>query len=128
MTMNPQPPSPTVGILYELAITRREQDWSGQNHPDGTGTDWRIFGRSADEWLTVVRAVLDRSTKWQVAGSLDEGLREVPPTGPTWLLIALEEAFEAFVEADPAKLRAELVQLGAVTVAWIEAIDRRTTG
>ncbi len=114
-------------ILDELAAERTRQDtkWGEQNHSDGTGTDWRIFGRSADEWLAIVRAALDQSTKRQIAVDLYGGLRELPATGPTWLLIALEEAFEAFVETDPAKLRAELVQLGAVVVAWIEAIDRR---
>ncbi|MFI1165600.1 hypothetical protein ACH4UM_18790 [Streptomyces sp. NPDC020801] len=37
-----------------------------------------------------------------------------------------EEALEALAEDDPGKLRAELVQVAAVAVAWIEAIDRRT--
>jgi hypothetical protein len=39
--------------------------------------------------------------------------------------IALEEVFEALVETDPAKLRDELLQVAAVAVAWVEAIDRR---
>lgn len=44
----------------------------------------------------------------------------------TWRHILAEEFFEALAETDPAKLRAELVQVGAVAAKWAEAIDRRT--
>jgi hypothetical protein len=37
----------------------------------------------------------------------------------------MEEVREAMAESDPAKLRVELVQVAAVSVAWIEALDRR---
>lgn len=48
---------------------------------------------------------------------------------PSWALILLEEVSEA-VEAigDVTALRAELVQVGAVACAWVEAIDRRQGG
>jgi hypothetical protein len=36
-----------------------------------------------------------------------------------------EEVWEAFAESDPAKLRAELVQVAAVAFRWIEALDAR---
>lgn len=36
-----------------------------------------------------------------------------------------EEAAEVLAESDPKKLRAELVQLGACCVKWIEVLDRR---
>lgn len=45
--------------------------------------------------------------------------------GLTWRHILAEEMFEALAESDPAKLRAELVQVAAVAVQWVEAIDRR---
>jgi hypothetical protein len=45
----------------------------------------------------------------------------------TWLDIVKEEVFEAFAETDPAKLRAELVQVGAMAVRWIEDLDRAGT-
>ena len=32
---------------------------------------------------------------------------------------------KALAEVEPAKLREELIQVAAVAVAWIEAIDRR---
>lgn len=44
----------------------------------------------------------------------------------TWRHILLEEFYEALAEEDPAKCRAELVQLAAVCVRTIEDIDRGT--
>jgi hypothetical protein len=43
----------------------------------------------------------------------------------TWRDILHEEVCEAFAETDPEALRAELVQVAAVAVKWVEAIDRR---
>lgn len=43
----------------------------------------------------------------------------------SFALILLEEVAEAMAEADSDKLRAELVQVAAVAVKWIEALDRR---
>ena len=45
---------------------------------------------------------------------------------PTFALALREELYEALAEADPTPLRAELVQVGAVVVRWIRAIDRAT--
>ena len=45
----------------------------------------------------------------------------------TWWHVLREEVYEAFAESDPAKLRAELVQVGAMAVRWIEDIDREAT-
>ena len=42
----------------------------------------------------------------------------------TWRHILVEEVDEAIAEADPVRLRAELVQVAAVAVAWVEATDR----
>lgn len=43
-----------------------------------------------------------------------------------WRLILEERVAEAFAEPDPEKLEAELVQVAAVCVAWIEGLRRRT--
>ncbi len=43
----------------------------------------------------------------------------------TWAHILTEEFYEAMAEEDQARLRAELIQVAAVAVAWIEQIDRR---
>lgn len=43
----------------------------------------------------------------------------------TWRDVLAEEWCEALAETDPGLLRAELVQVAAVAVAWVEALDRR---
>ncbi|EGJ77721.1 putative NUDIX hydrolase [Streptomyces sp. Tu6071] len=99
---------PTSGrVLGEIAAERAAQDarWGEQAHPDGTGGP-------------VMRA---RATEARAACQYlaDNG-------GPDWRSILLEEVYEALAEEEPARLRAELVQVAAVATAWIEAIDRRT--
>lgn len=93
-------------VLDEIRVERENQDakWGEQNHPDGTGGHGRL--RDADQ--------ARRECKRQFA----EG-------SGTWLDILDEEVAEAYAEDDPAKLRAELIQVAAVAVAWVEAIDRR---
>lgn len=45
----------------------------------------------------------------------------------TWALLVNEECHEVLAEADPVALRAELVQLAALAVRWIEDLDRTVT-
>ncbi|MGQ5576047.1 hypothetical protein [Streptomyces sp. ECR3.8] len=45
----------------------------------------------------------------------------------TWCHVLFEETREALAESDPAKLRAELIQVAAVCAAWIHDIDSRPT-
>ena len=93
-------------ILPEIAAERARQDakWGEQNHPDGT---WMLGDLG--------RANRARRECYNAAkrGTL------------TYRHILDEEVQEAFAEYDPATLRAKLVQVAAVAVAWIECIDRR---
>lgn len=41
----------------------------------------------------------------------------------TWRDILSEEVFEAYAESDPEKLRAELIQVAAVAVKMVDALD-----
>lgn len=41
----------------------------------------------------------------------------------TWANILREEFWEALSERDRTKLREELIQVGAVVVAWVECLD-----
>lgn len=93
-------------IFDDIAVERMRQDekWGPQHHHDGTSA--RVFGQLADAY----RDDCDR------AASTDR---------LTWRHILLEEVFEALGEQDQAKLRAELVQVSAVVVAWVEDIDSR---
>lgn len=87
---------------------RREREaqmdkWGEQNHQDGISD------------LTISSAV-----------DLASAYRELNDHGSgTWQTILLEEVYEAMSEKDPAKLRTELIQVAAVAMTWVEAIDRR---
>jgi hypothetical protein len=100
--------TPTSLVLAQIADERDRQNakWGEQNHPDGTDQ----LGATGHERARLVKRLVDESAK---LGRL------------TWALILAEEVAEAECESDPVKLREELIQVAAVTVAWIEAIDRR---
>lgn len=95
----------TPAVLCEVAAERERQDrkWGEQNHPDGTAA---VFALDRDMWTELVE---DNAAYGQ----------------SEWAPILMEEVAEALAEVDPAKLRRELVQVAAVAVSWIEAIDRR---
>ena len=96
----------TSKVIHEVYAERvaQEAKWGEQNHPDGTSWDDWAFQRDYAR------------TECDTAHQAGEG---------TWRHILLEEVLEAFAEDDPDKLRAELIQVAAVAVAWVEAIDRR---
>lgn len=117
--------SATTDVLAEVYAERASQNakWGEQNHADldmilmkrqGGCTPQRMaehYGIPSD---TRARSQCDR------AFDLGQG---------TWAHILIEEVAEAIgTNGDRVALRAELVQVAAVAVAWIEAIDRRRTG
>lgn len=95
----------TNAVLLELGAERARQDlkWGEQNHPNGTGA--AVFAAMATE----AKRLCDEAAK----------KKEL-----TWHLILNEEFMEAMAEGEPRDLRAELIQVAAVAVGWIEAIDR----
>jgi hypothetical protein len=95
-----------VSVFDEVTAERRRQDdkWGEQNHPDGTG------GRGRRSSASLAKLACEAA---------------VEAKRLTWRHVLVEEVAEVFAENDQAKLRAELVQVAAVAVAWIEAIDRR---
>lgn len=107
--MDDYPTTPaTARAIIDVAEERFRQDakWGQQNHPDGTGTP-------GDEYQALrARAVCES------AFAAGDG---------TWRHILTEEFREAMAEDNVANLREELVQLAAVAVAWVEAIDRRAS-
>ncbi len=91
-----------IGDILRERKKNRER-WGVQDYPDGT--------REQYEYLAI---------------EAREDCQEATEHGHvTWSDVLREEVFEAFAETDSIKLRAELVQVAAVCVAWIEAIDRR---
>jgi hypothetical protein len=107
---------PTDRVLLEVLGERGKQDrkWGEQNHPDGTGPRVPFAG----QLCYMEEAARSARLKCKANG----------PGEDNWRDILLEEVFEAMAEADPAKLRAELLQVAAVAVNWIECIDRRPGG
>jgi hypothetical protein len=97
---------PDAPVLAEVQAERERQDakWGEQNLLDGTGGSGALY--VADRY----RSVVDEALKTDSA---------------TWRDVFLEEAYEALAESEPERLRAELVQVAAVCVKWIAAIDRR---
>lgn len=100
---------PGAGVAREVIQERVAQDakWGEQNHPNGTG----LYQQQAA--AENARRVCDRNAH----------LGKV-----TWADILREEFYEALAESDPARLRTELIQVAAVAVAWVEAIDRAELG
>lgn len=103
---------PGLRVLLEVLGERTKQDqkWGEQNHPDGTGSDRRPLRLNFKLLAEMFR---DRCEQNFANG---EG---------AWSDILTEEFFEAMAEDDPVKLRAELIQVAAVAVSWVEDIDRR---
>ena len=94
-------------VLDEVYVERIRQDeqWGEQNHPDGSGRP--------EDFIMAESAKILNDHKAQV-GTL------------TFRDILEEEVREAYAETDSERLREELVQVAAVAVAWVEAIDRRS--
>ncbi len=90
----------------DLILAERERQrakWGDQSHlPNGTGG--------------LYREMLRDSAQVDCNLAIDEG-------NVTWRHILAEEVAEALAESDRDRLRAELVQVAAVCVQWIEAID-----
>src|SRR4051794_1981719 len=105
MAMQPLPLTETELVLDDVADERVRQieKWGVQSLADGTGDIWEVPANEA---------------KRITAERFGAGLGN-------WGDVLLVEVFEAMAEADPARLRAELVQVAAVAVAWIEDVDRK---
>lgn len=106
-------------VLEEVAAERARQDakWGVQNHPDDHDDSW-WFGRTDHD------AASRRCQEYEIP--TDVRAKFLCRSIGTWPAILVEEVAEAVsaIGADAA-LRAELVQVAAVAVAWVEAIDRR---
>lgn len=109
---------PASAVLKEVAAERERQNakWGEQNHPNGTGPAKLPMPYGSGSWSAAVAA--ERLT---LLTNCAAQIGQV-----TYLHILREEVFEAFAEEDPAKLRAELIQVAAVAVQWVQKIDRDT--
>lgn len=109
-----------ASTLAEVHAERQRQDarWGEQNHPDGTG--------SSASLLDDIGALWDDNSNADVADAARDRVEALAAVNRcTYAHILAEEFFEALAEDDPRGVRAELIQVAAVAVAWVEAIDRR---
>ncbi len=100
----------TLSVLTEVADERARQDekWGAVQHlPGGDGTG--SLGQK-------VAAIMAR----------DLCQARMNNRSDSWCDVLTEEYAEAMAESDPALLRAELIQVAAVAVKWVEDIDRRS--
>lgn len=102
----------TSEVLVEVARERGVQDrkWGQQNHPD-------IWDETPEKIQETRRYAARAAQNFRDMNSSDQPL--------DWANILLEEVNEAIAEEGADRLREELIQVAAVAVAWIEAIDRR---
>jgi len=107
----------TDAVLGEVHVERLLQNrkWGEQNHPDrmtmfGTPVFRMAYGIESADYL-----------RRKCNDAFERG-------DASWDRILLEEVAEAMDECaanDTVGLRRELLQVAAVAVAWVEAIDRR---
>lgn len=97
----------TGRILAEVLDERVRQDekWGEQNLKDGTGP-----GLGFDRLADAFKAENDKRLALGTA---------------QWWQVLQEEVFEAGAATTEDALREELIQVAAVAVQWVEAIDRR---
>jgi hypothetical protein len=107
----------TQPVLNEVLAERVRQDekWGEQN--------WPSFYEDAYELHPSFRAAYYRVPMEDAAKFFTE--TRFKARRGSYADIFVEEVAEAIGAPDEAHLREELVQVAAVAVAWIEAIDRR---
>lgn len=96
----------------EAERARQDEKWGQRDYPDGTGP--RVVHAGFLGFMEE-QAKVARMRCWSNARTQDN-----------WRDILLEEVYEAMAEDDPHRLATELVEVAAVAVAWVEAIERRT--
>jgi hypothetical protein len=123
----PVPPDEHMAdVLNDVFSERIQQDrkFGEQNWPNGTGPTKRPL--QDIERLSVVP--IGRSFAYRIKSNAQVVCEAAVKSGViTFRDILLEEVFEALAEGDDLALRAELIQVAAVAVNWVQAIDRRDT-
>ena len=116
----------TPALLQAVADeqARQVEKWGEQNHPDISlylpkDTDPERVAQSSDR----IRESYARSAE-DTKRTNDRIVEADQILG--WDTILLEEVYEALEEADPEKLIVELIQVAAVALSYVEAIERRT--
>ena len=114
----------TAGVLADVHAERIRQEMIGQTKRS-LGIDWRSCADPAMAGGDGTRyAVLGEEVGEVANAMLEAGYALPSPTSTAFQIMEVEE-YQAIRRAGEAHLRAELVQVAAVAVAWAEAIDAR---
>lgn len=107
----------TMYVLDEVFAERQRQDekWGEQNHPDFWPTKLPQTAELRATYYGVPQEGLAKHN-CELAFAAGRG---------SWADILVEEVSEAIGAPHVEALREELVQVAAVAVKWVEAIDRR---
>lgn len=114
----------TPEVLADVAAerVRQHEKWGPQHHPDVI----ELSALSLPGMSAMSRAWYEKqANQWRDANDLRA---KRGSEFAAWDGILLEEVFEALAEADPERLRAELIQAAAVCTAWVEDILSREGG
>lgn len=118
----------TQAVLDEVQAererqTRKHGDQSHLPHGTGGGLLWRHVPMVQPMIVDSVPA--GQMADWAKSRCKAASQHEGGDGTITYEHILTEEFFEALAEDDPQVLRAELLQVAAMAVQWIEAIDRQ---
>lgn len=108
----------TESVLLQVMDERQRQvERYGQNDDldDGTGPETRWLAPFSAEPAAAIEKILRN----------DYEDYEEETGKPTWVHLIREEVAEAFQENDPERLEAELLQVAALCVSWVETLQRR---
>lgn len=121
-----RPATPMWKVANEVTNERVRQDkkWGEQNHPDRMPEDVVIAAAqlSTEPLPDNTRFLGMLANVRRINDALNAQGKA------SWDYILLEEVLEALTAETEEERRAELVQVTAVGMAWIEALDRRTGG
>ena len=128
VTLNMDRTAPVITDVIQERI-RQDLKWGEpKRQPDGTGPERRpLRGIAVAHEDFHGGDPLDpaQATAKQLEEFAKDAINKSARIGSvTFAEILLEEVFEALAESDRAKLRAELVQVAAVAVKWVEVLDR----
>lgn len=112
--------STTEAVLADVAAERRYQiERYGDNADLEDGTGPHVA------WVPDDVTGLDGATQIEIKFRRTYENYEAAYGKPTWMHLVREEVAEAFAESDPVRLRAELIQVAALAVSWVEKLDAR---
>lgn len=121
-----QPPTveawrPEMHTVLQMVASERVAQVARYGHNDdlvdGTGPD--------SHWIPLLTEG-HRALDIEVLLRHDYESYEQRTGKPSWMHLVREEVAEAFTENDPTRLEAELIQVAALCVSWVETLRRRS--